>query len=135
MPPGDVVLIEEEEGEMPDLTTRDVRLSSGHIVSNVPGSCSLIVKTALSRFGRDRAIVKALKKAMSFKKNQSTNHACHLLRAFASSHPQMAAMHQEQIMALARMSLLLEVKGVCECDCSSVDTDFRWLALSKVASS
>jgi hypothetical protein len=55
-----------------------------------------------------------MKKVMSFKNNQPTNRTRHLLGAFAVSHPQISSIHQEQIIALAPMSLLLEVKAVAE---------------------
>jgi hypothetical protein len=48
--------------------------------------------------------------------NQPTNHMRHLLGAFAASHLQISTMYQEQIITLARMSLLLEVKAVAEYD-------------------
>jgi hypothetical protein len=79
------VIPTEEEGVTPSSATHDARLPSGVIVANVPSNCSLVVKNDLSRFRRDRAIVDALKKVMALKKNQPTNHARHLLGAFAAS--------------------------------------------------
>jgi hypothetical protein len=79
--------------------------------------------------------VNAVKKVMSLKQNQPTNHTRHLLGAFAASHPQISTMHQEQIIALAQMSLLLEVKAVAENDSSLLGIDFSWLTLENVADS
>jgi hypothetical protein len=125
----------EEEGVLPSSSTHDVRLPSGHIVSNLPNNYTLVVKNDLARFRRDRAFMNAMKKVIRFKQNQPTNHTRHLFGAFAGSHPQIATMYLEQIIALARHSLLLEVKAVCESDYSSLQTDFRWLTLSNVGSS
>jgi hypothetical protein len=44
-------------------------------------------------------------------------------------------MHQEQITALARMSLLLEVRAVAEDKSSWLGADFAWLTLENVANS
>jgi hypothetical protein len=76
-----------------------------------------------------------MKKVMSLKNNQPTSHTRHLLGAFAVSHPQISTMHQEQIIALARMSLLLEVKAVAEDKYSWLGADFAWLTLENVANS
>jgi hypothetical protein len=92
----------------------DIRLSSGHIVFNVPMNYSLVANNDFSRFGRERVTMNAMKKVMSFKNNQPTSHTRHLLGAFAASHPQISTMHQDQIIALAQMSLLLEVEAVAE---------------------
>jgi hypothetical protein len=93
---------------------RNIQLSSGHVVSNVTINYCLVVNSNLSRFRRDRAFVSALKKVVSMKQNTPTNHTRHLLGAFAASHPQISTIYQEQIIALARFSLLLEVKAVVE---------------------
>ena len=114
---------------------RDVQLSSGHVVCNVPMNYSLLANNDLSRFRRERVIVNAMKKVMSFKNNQPTSRTHHLLGAFAASHPQISTMHQEQIIALARMSLLLEVRAVAEDEYSWIGTDFSWLTLENVANS
>jgi hypothetical protein len=74
----------------------------------------LVANNDLSRFQRERGVVNTMKKVMSFKNNQPTNRMRHLLGAFAVSHPQISSIHQEQIIALAPMSLLLEVKAVAE---------------------
>jgi hypothetical protein len=75
---------------------------------------SLVANNDLSRFQRERVIVNAMKKVMSFRNNQPTSPRRHLLGAFAASHPQISTMHQEQIITLAQMSLLLEVRAVAE---------------------
>jgi hypothetical protein len=62
---------------------------------------SLAANNDLSGFGRERVIVNAMKKVMSFKNNQPMSRTHHLLGAFAASHPQITTMHQEQIIALA----------------------------------
>jgi hypothetical protein len=98
-------------------------------------SYSLVANNDLSRFRRERVIVNAMKKVMSFKNNQPTSHTRHLLDAFAASHPQIYTMHQEQIIAFARMSLLLEVKAVAEDEYSWLGADFVWLTLENVANS
>jgi hypothetical protein len=114
---------------------RDVQLSSGHVVSNVPINYCLVVNSDLSRFRRDRAFVSALKKVVSMRQNTPTSHTRHLLGAFAASHPQISTIYQEQIIALARFSLLLEVKAVVEYGDTSWQLDFRWLTLENVANS
>jgi hypothetical protein len=97
---------------------------------------SLVANNDLSRSRRERVIVNAMKKVMSLKNNQRTRHMRHLLGAFAAPHPQISTMHQqEQIIALARMSLLLEVKEVAEDEYSWLGADFSWLTLENVANS
>jgi hypothetical protein len=127
--------LDDECATMPSTGVRDIQLLSGHTVCKVPNSYSLIVNNDLSRFQKERAIVNALKKVMAFKQNQPTNHTRHLLGAFAASHPQISTMYQEQIIALARISLLLEVKAVVENDYSGPGIDFWWLTMENVANS
>jgi hypothetical protein len=104
---------------------RHIRLScSWHAVVNVPMNYSLVANNDLSRFRRERAIVNAIKKGMSFKNNQLTSHTRHLLGAFAASHPQISTINQEQNIALAQMSLLLEVRAVAEDKFAWLGADF-----------
>jgi hypothetical protein len=127
--------LHEERATMPSTGVRDIPLRYGRTVYNVPIGYDLIFRNNLSRFQKERAIVNALKKVMGFKQNQPTNHTRHLLGAFAASHPQISTMYQEQIIALARISLLLEVKAVVENDYSGPGIDFRWLTMENVANS
>jgi hypothetical protein len=69
---------------------------------------------SVQKFYQDLWNDRKMKKVMRLKNNQPTGRTRHLLGAFAASHPQIPTMHQEQIIALARMSLLLEVKTVAE---------------------
>jgi hypothetical protein len=69
---------------------------------------------------------------MSFKNNQLTSYTRHLLGAFAASHPQISTINQEQNIALAQMSLLLEVRAVAEDKFSWLGADFAWLTLENV---
>jgi hypothetical protein len=82
--------LEEECATMPSTRVRDIRLCSGHTVCNVPISYAVIVSNDLSRFQKERAIVNALKKEMSFKQNQPTNHTRHLLGAFRRRIPDLS---------------------------------------------
>jgi hypothetical protein len=105
---------------LPSTLVRDIRLDSGHVVcKNFLTNHGLVVSNNLSRFQKDRAIVKALKKVMmGFKQNQPTNHARpHLLGAFAAACPQISTDCQALIIALAQRNLMLEVKAVVESDC------------------
>jgi hypothetical protein len=109
---------------------REIRLSSGQVVDkNVPMNYSLVANDDLSRFRRERVIVNAMKKVMSLKSNQPTSRTRHLLGTFAASHPQISTMHQEQIIVLAQMSLLSEVRAVAEDKYSWLGADFAWLTL------
>jgi hypothetical protein len=60
------------------------------------------------------------------KQNQPTDHTRHLLGTFAASHPQISTMYQELIIALARGSLLLEMKAVAKYD-TLWQSNLQWL--------
>ena len=124
----------DDEFARPSTRVRDIRLCSGHIVCDVPINYSLIVNNDLSRFQKERAIMSAFKKVMGFQTNQPTDHTRHLLGAFAAAHPQISTDYPELTIALARRSLMLEVKAVVENDCS-LRVDFSWLTLKNVANS
>jgi hypothetical protein len=79
---------------------------------------SLVANNDLLHFQRERVLVNARKKVMSFKNNQRTSPMPHLLGAFAVSHPQISTI------PLAQMSLLMEVRAVVEEEYLWIGTDF-----------
>jgi hypothetical protein len=126
--------LEEECYAPPSTRVRDIQFDCGHLVCNVPINFSLVVSNNLSCFQKEMAVVNALKKVMGFEQNQPTNHqhARHLLfGTFAAVHPQISADHQELTIALARRSLLLEMKAVVESDHPSLGIDFCWFTTSE----
>ncbi len=74
---------------------RDVRLGNGVVVLDVPNRYEMVVDSDLARFRRERGLVKALKYVLDQKSNQPSQHAKHLLAAFAASHPQISVIYQE----------------------------------------
>jgi hypothetical protein len=74
-----------------------------------------INKNLKSKLMKERAFFMSLKKVLSHSSNQPTQHTKHLLAAFAASHPQIAVIYQEMLIALSRYTFLLEIKAVVDC--------------------
>jgi hypothetical protein len=58
--------------------------------------------------------VKALQTVLNQKRTNTTLFERRLLAGWSASHPQVAAGNQEQMLALGRYSLLLEMKAECK---------------------
>jgi hypothetical protein len=90
---------------------RDIQVGNGVVIHDVPTKYELVLDSDLARFRRERGLVAALKDVLDQKTNQPSQHTKHLLAAFAASHPQISVVYQELLIALARFTFLLEVKG------------------------
>ncbi len=75
----------------------------------------------------------ALKYVLNQKSNQPSQHTKHLLAAFAASHPQISVIYQELLIALARYTFLLEVKGAVEYSSKAKGLEVSFVTLENVA--
>jgi hypothetical protein len=77
--------------------------------------------------------VTALKDVLDQKTNRPSQHTKHLFAAFAASHPQISAVYQELLIALARYTFLLEIKACIENNGKAKVIDVSFMNLMNVA--
>jgi hypothetical protein len=84
---------------------------------------------------KDSLLVKALQAVLHRKSTVSTLFERRLLAGWSASHPQVATANQEQLLALGRYSLLLEIKAECEGLEGGEYVNLSWLTLENAANS
>ncbi len=112
---------------------QDIELGNGVVVFDIPNRYTLVVDSDLARFRRERGLVTALKYVLNQKSSQPSQHTKHLLAAFAASHPQISVIYQELLIALARNTFLLEVKGAVEYSSKAKGVEVSFVTLENVA--
>jgi hypothetical protein len=115
--------------------TRDIALPSGQVIKNVPSCYELYTSSAFSARKKDSLVVKALRTVLVRKRTDSTLFERRLLAGWSASHPQVAVGNQEQLLALGRYSLLLEIQAECEGLKGGEYVNLSWLTLENAADS
>jgi hypothetical protein len=117
----------------PKIGVPDIQLGNGVVIHDVPMKYEFVVDSNLARFRRERGLVTALKDVPDQKTNRPSQHAKHLLAAFAASHPQILFIYQELLIALARYTFLLEIKACIDNNGKAKIMDVSFMNLKNVA--
>jgi hypothetical protein len=129
------ILLKKNKADSIPIQRRDVRLPSGHVVKDIPFCYELYTSSAWSARKKDSMIVRALKTVLDHKRTNSTLYERRLLAGWPASRPQVATSNPEQLLALGRYSLLLEMKAECECFEGGQYIDLSWLTLENACNS